>query len=55
MWFQICDFNCEILAVNSAHNSGRTHDARVLQSSRIFAHLEWRHREGEIDTWLLGK
>ncbi|XP_071580678.1 putative nuclease HARBI1 [Temnothorax nylanderi] len=49
----ICDSNCEILAVNSAHG-GRTHDARVLRSSRIFAHLERKHREGEIDSWLLG-
>lgn len=49
----ICDSNCEILAVNSAHG-GRTHDARVFRSSKIFAHLERRHREVETDSWLLG-
>ncbi|XP_029160327.1 putative nuclease HARBI1 [Nylanderia fulva] len=49
----ICDSKCEILAVNSAHG-GRTHDARVLRSSRVFAHLEQRHREGEINSWLIG-
>ncbi|XP_036138685.1 putative nuclease HARBI1 isoform X1 [Monomorium pharaonis] len=49
----ICNSECEILAVNSAHG-GRTHDARVLRSSRIFAYLERRHREGETNSWLLG-
>lgn len=53
MLFQICDSRREILAVNSAH--GRTHNARVLRSSRIFAYLEQRHREGETNSWLLGK
>ncbi|XP_046736565.1 putative nuclease HARBI1 [Diprion similis] len=49
----VCDSTCEILAVNSSHG-GRTHDSRVLRSSRIFTHLEQRYAGGERDFWLLG-
>ncbi|XP_012285523.1 putative nuclease HARBI1 isoform X2 [Orussus abietinus] len=49
----VSDYKGEILAVNAAHG-GRTHDAKVFQSSRLFAHLTEQYENGRKGLWLLG-
>ncbi|XP_018399981.1 PREDICTED: putative nuclease HARBI1 [Cyphomyrmex costatus] len=50
---QVCDYDGKILFVNAAHG-GRTHDARVWNTSALSVHLKERFLNGETSAWLLG-
>lgn len=51
-YFQICDSDCKILAVN-AKFGGATHDAFVWENSKVNDFMQSLYRSNEM-IWLLG-
>ncbi|CAL1683867.1 unnamed protein product [Lasius platythorax] len=49
----VSDYYCKILAVVANHG-GRTHDARVWSSSRLWRHMFNQYEDGRRNVWLLG-
>ncbi|XP_018377389.1 PREDICTED: putative nuclease HARBI1 [Trachymyrmex cornetzi] len=49
----VSDYNGIILAV-AANHGGRTHDARVYNSSRLSRHMLNQYENGRRNVWLLG-
>ncbi|XP_071652304.1 putative nuclease HARBI1 [Temnothorax longispinosus] len=49
----VSDYHCKILAVTANHG-GRTHDARVWSSSRLWRHMLDKYENGRRNIWLLG-
>ncbi|XP_018363090.1 PREDICTED: putative nuclease HARBI1, partial [Trachymyrmex cornetzi] len=47
------DYYCKILAVVANHG-GRTHDARVWNSSQLSRHMLNKYQNGRRNVWLLG-
>ncbi|KYN05505.1 Putative nuclease HARBI1 [Cyphomyrmex costatus] len=48
----VCDYHCKILAVVANHG-GRTHDARVWNSSQLSRHMLNKYEYGRRNVWFI--